>query len=261
MRLFQILRNLHAQARSEGSSLAWTLFDYACATAARLCLLPISRSTREDPYHLLFRKFVAEVNRIQGAKLLEIGSRARSGLVYTQGFDRHVRYTGLDIMEGPNVDVVGDIHNLSENVAAESADAIFCISVFEHLGMPWKAALEINNVLKPGGLLFIATHSTFPLHDRPWDFFRYSGDGFRTLFHKLSGFEILEIAEGLPCRVIPLGFEPAMKGMERRNTGYLGVAMLARKIGPADGRLAWDIRLEEFLTTHYPQGNLQDSVR
>ncbi len=260
MRFLRILRNLNAQARTGGAPLVWTLFDYACSKAARLCMLPLSRSTRKDPYHLLFQRFVAEVNGTVGADLLEIGSRARSGMVYTQGFDRHIRYTGLDIMEGPNVDVVGDIHNLSAHVAPESMDAVFCISVFEHLGMPWKAAVEINRVLKPGGLVFVATHSTFPLHDRPWDFFRYSADGFRTLFHKLSGFEMLETAEGLPCRVIPLGFEPAMKGMERRNTGYLGVAMMARKTGPADPRLAWDIRLEEFLSTHYPPGNLDGAA-
>jgi hypothetical protein len=155
-------------------------------------------------------------------------------------------------MEGPNVDIIGDIHALSKIVTLDSFDAIFCISVFEHLGMPWKAVLELNKVMKTGGELFIATHSTWPLHDRPWDFFRFSSDGFRTLFNEATGFEIIEVHEGLPCRIVPLGFEPSMRGMERCSDAFLGISMRARKISSPDPKLAWDVKMEEILKTHYP---------
>jgi len=56
------------------------------ALAARIALLPASRPTSKDPYHAVFRHFVAHVNAIPAAKLLEIGSRARSGNIYTSGF-------------------------------------------------------------------------------------------------------------------------------------------------------------------------------
>jgi hypothetical protein len=46
-----------------------------------------------------------------GSKLLELGSRARSGNVVEFG---QVDYTGVDIMAGPNVDIVADVHYLSE---------------------------------------------------------------------------------------------------------------------------------------------------
>jgi hypothetical protein len=33
---------------------------------------------------------------------------------------------------------------------------------------------------------------------------------------------------------------------------FLGVALLARKVGPPDPRLAWDVSIGEFLNTEYP---------
>ena len=47
--------------------------------------------------------------------------------------------------------------------------------------MPWKAILEINAVLAEGGLLFVATHQSWPPHELPWDFWRYSPAAFQAL--------------------------------------------------------------------------------
>lgn len=223
------------------------------ARQARRLLAPLSPQggPAADPYHLMFRSFVERVNAMHSPNVLEIGARARSGNIYTQGFAEGVRYRGMDIIDGPNVDVVGDVHELSRVVERSSCDAIFSISVFEHLAMPWKAALEINAALRPGGLVFVSTHPVWPLHDRPWDFYRYSTDGFRALFHRLSGFEILEATEGLPCRIIPLLNEDSMRGLEQQ-PAYLGVTIIARKIGEPDPRLNWNISVDEFLGTEYP---------
>ena len=45
-------------------------------------------------------------------------------------------YVGFDIARGPNVDVVGDAHELSRHFPADHFDAVFALSVFEHLAMP-----------------------------------------------------------------------------------------------------------------------------
>ncbi|WP_373690468.1 methyltransferase domain-containing protein [Sphingobium sp. DEHP117] len=57
---------------------------------------------------------------------------------------------------------------------ASSFDAVYSVSVFEHLLMPWKVALEMNRVLRMGGIAYIHTHQTLGLHDMPWDFWRFS---------------------------------------------------------------------------------------
>ena len=228
-----------------------TATRYVSALAARIALLPASRGTSQDPYHQLFRRFVAEVNALPSPRIVEVGSRARSGNIYTSGFRTDIDYTGVDIHRGENVHMVADAHDLSSHLKSETYDAIFSISVFEHLAMPWKVVLEANKILKTGGMAFVSTHPTWPPHERPWDFYRYSKHGMSALFNKLTGFEIVDVCEGLPCRILPLGFEPSMRRMEVHDA-FLGVAILARKIGPADPRLQWDIPLKEFLDTSYP---------
>jgi SAM-dependent methyltransferase len=221
------------------------------ALAARLAFLPVSRPTSKDPYHLLFRRFIANMNALTAPTVVEIGSRARSGNVYTAGFRSDTRYTGVDIIAGENVHLVADAHDLSAHLQADSFDGAFSISVFEHLAMPWKVAVELNRVLKTGGLVFVATHPTWPPHEKPWDFYRFTQYGLSALFNKTSGFEIVDVCEGLPCRIVPLGFEPPMRRMAVHDA-FLGVAILARKIGPADSRLNWNVSLREFLATNYP---------
>jgi SAM-dependent methyltransferase len=227
------------------------LLRHASTLSARVALLPISRSTAKDPYHRLLTRFVAEVNTRQSPRVVEIGSRMRSGNKYTSGFRGDMLYTGVDILPGENVDVVADAHALSKHLDREAFDAFFSISVFEHLAMPWKVVIEANKVLKVGGLVFVSTHPTYPPHDRPWDFYRFSKHGMAALFNKLTGFDILDVCEGLPCRIVPMGFEPAMRGMQIHEA-FLGVALLARKVGPPDPRLAWDVSIGEFLNTEYP---------
>jgi len=126
--------------------------DWGFSMCAALPLRDINRSkfvlrfnagiTRSDPASG-FRahedtKFEAMVDTIRGevaerkGRLLEIGSRARSGTTYRHWFPSDIDYVGFDITNGPNVDLVGDAHHLSRYVGQE-VNFIFSIAVFEHL--------------------------------------------------------------------------------------------------------------------------------
>jgi SAM-dependent methyltransferase len=211
----------------------------------------IDLDTSQDPYHKIFRSFIEEADRRATGRILEVGSRARSGNIYKGLFRSYAEYVGLDIIEGENVDVVGDIHRLSRYFDEEKFDFVYSISTFEHLAMPWKAVLEINKVMATGGWLYIATHPTWPPHERPWDFWRFSEEGFRVLLNPVTGFEILECSAGLPCSIVPFGHEPAMTGLCEQPAN-LGISVIAKKIGPSDRRLAWDVDVSEILDTTYP---------
>ena len=212
---------------------------------------PLSWRSRPRPSADVYGRFVAEVNALERPRLLEIGSRARSGNVQTDAFPR-AEYVGFDVLPGKNVDVVGDAHDLSSHFPPEHFDAAFAISVFEHLAMPWKVILELNRVLKPGGLVCVFTHPTYPPHDRPWDFWRYSSHAFDVLFSEPMGFELLSCAEGMRCSIVPFGNEPALVGLWRE-PAYLAVTALARKRRAPDPRLSWDIPLRDVLSTGYPR--------
>ena len=212
---------------------------------------PFHRDSASEPSHAVFERFVEEVNALERPRVLEVGSRARSGNVQTHRFPR-AEYVGFDVMPGENVQVVGDAHDLSSHFPAENFDAAFAVSVFEHLAMPWKVVLELNRVLKPGGLVCVFTHPTYPPHDRPWDFWRYSPEAFEVLFSAPNGFELIACGEGLPCSIVPLASEPALVGLWRE-PAFLTVAALARKTGAPDARLRWDVPLTDVLSSRYPR--------
>jgi SAM-dependent methyltransferase len=200
-----------------------------------------------------FEEFRAEVNRTKG-RILEIGSRqvVRGGESKRALFPE-CSYVGFDYYKDANTDVTGDVHQLSKHFGREF-DAVFSLAVFEHLALPWVAAAEINKVLKPGGLTFHSTHFAFPVHEKPWDFWRYTDQSLRILFSPPVGFEVIRSGFDTPARLHPdtrrddlmhLPMEPA----------WIGVSVLARKIAEIDPtRFVWSASVADCLGTEsqYP---------
>jgi SAM-dependent methyltransferase len=216
-------------------------------------LTPIKKKTDSDPFYQVFNRFTSSVNAMPDAALLEIGSRNVTGTVMRDHFQSSVDYTGLDIHEGENVDVVADVHELSSHLPGDRYDAVFTISVFEHLAMPWQAVIEINRVMKPGGLLFIATHPVIPPHELPWDFWRYSNETFKVLLNQRTGFEILESEEGAPARILSLSRDRTTSHVHLVPV-HQSIAVLARKIDVPDPTLSWHLPVTNILHTQYPKG-------
>lgn len=106
-----------------------------------------------------------------------------------------------DIEPGADVDVVTDAHKL-DNWDPGSFDAYVAVSLYEHLERPWIAAEAAARVLKPGGLLYVATHQSFPLHGYPSDFFRFSDAALALIFTD-AGFEVLYKGYAYACQIIP----------------------------------------------------------
>lgn len=204
--------------------------------------------TSQDPYHLNFAFFIREVNKLKKYRLLELGARTGNKKSL---FSDYEEYIGFDIHPGDGVDVVGDCHHLSTHFPVNYFDAVFSIMVFEHLAMPWKVILEINKIMKPGGLLFIATTPAWPPHALPWDFWRFSKESFNILLNPSMGFEILKCDEGLPCSILPLGYEEPMIGMHK-HPANLAVSLIARKCQTYDERLVWDVEIKQILDSIYP---------
>jgi hypothetical protein len=157
-------------------------------------------ATPDDDPHGSWTVFRDEVNRV-GGTVLEIGSRARSGNTVRDQFGPQVDYIGMDIANGPNVDVVGDAHDLAASISRK-VDWVFSISTFEHLLMPWKVALSINSIMREGGKVYTQSHQTWPCHDEPWDYFRFSREAWAGLFNAHTGFEILRATCGEPVSIL-----------------------------------------------------------
>ncbi|MDQ8179246.1 methyltransferase domain-containing protein [Pelagicoccus sp. SDUM812005] len=203
-----------------------------------------------DRSHQICAEFFESLCQAQSPlKVVEIGSRARSGITRKHQFGERNDYIGFDILDGPNVDVVGDIHSLSSYFPLKSLDAIAGFSVFEHVAMPWKAAIEINKVLKLGGRCLFHTHQTWPVHESPYDFWRFSTDSWRAIFNKASGFKIIEAACGEAATIHPLIQSSGSKQFEAA-LGYLSSSVLVEKI--SDTNLNWDVDIREIHQEEYP---------
>lgn len=142
--------------------------------------------------HSSWVDYLSSTFNAPGRRVLELGSRNVTGANHRHRFAR-AEYIGFDFYPGENVDVVGDAHHLSSYFQGqERFDLIFSSAVFEHLYMPWVAAIEIQKMLKLGGHVFIETHFSFSSHERPWNFFQFSDMGLRALFNRSLGFDLVD---------------------------------------------------------------------
>ena len=194
------------------------------------------------------RRFIAATRTLPNARILDIGGRDRSGLDRSLSFGS-AAVTVLDILPSENVDVVGDAHNMANLLPHDSFDAIYSVSVFEHLLMPWAVALQMNRVLKQGGIAFIATHQTIGMHDAPWDFWRFSDTAWDGIFNKFTGFEIVERILDCEQFVIPFVWSPGKQDAERA-AGFEVSAVWVKKTH--EPTVSWDVIVSDVAATSYP---------
>lgn len=158
--------------------------------------------------------------------VLEVGTRkwGTESTHHKHLFPNATNYVMSDFMDGDDVDVVSDVHDLKE-FDDETFDAFFSSSLFEHVQYPWVAAQAILRVLKPGGWLYTATHQTFPVHGYPHDYTRWTDKGLKSVF-EWAGFQVWAADMNTRC-VIQKPDE--IEVWDPNAPAYIGVAVYAIK--------------------------------
>ncbi|MBL8297677.1 MAG: class I SAM-dependent methyltransferase [Rhodanobacteraceae bacterium] len=147
-----------------------------------------AQRVRHSPLHPQWVSF-----RFKEMAAREVAARARGSVVdigcadsaLHERLDASVGYIGLDYpgtataLYRTRPDVFGDAQQLPFQDA--SFDCLVVLDVLEHLPRPQASLIEAARVLRPGGKVLLHVPFAYPLHDRPYDFWRMTGHGLEAL--------------------------------------------------------------------------------
>jgi SAM-dependent methyltransferase len=157
-------------------------------------LLPNWLARCINPIPFMVRDFLTEVasQTPVGSVVLDAGA----GECQFADLFSHCRYISVDFAKGDSkwnykhLSAVGDLLHLPLKNA--SIDAVICTQTIEHISEPTVLLNELCRVMKRGANLYLAAPLGFPIHQPPYDFFRYTNYGLEQLLRK-SGFSIQSI--------------------------------------------------------------------
>lgn len=128
--------------------------------------------------------FVVEATKVlkMSGPVVEIGARPAEGQedsLDLRGLFPGEEFIGCDIQPGPRVDRIEDVHALTFD--SDSVGSFLALDTLEHVRDPIRAVQEMHRVLRPGGVLLLSSVMFFPVHAHPWDFWRFTPEGFAQL--------------------------------------------------------------------------------
>jgi SAM-dependent methyltransferase len=144
-----------------------------------------------------------DTHNTRSLNIVEVGSYSFDGLTAASVFQLashspyhefpsfNVNYTGVDLIAGPNVDVVVE-QDKELPFPDNSVDIIISTSAFEHDQMFWLTFLDFLRILKPNGLLFLQAPSAGVEHRTPTDNWRFYRDAPYALeqWGRRSGYDV-----------------------------------------------------------------------
>lgn len=128
--------------------------------------------------------FIKQCRAFDAPKVLVIGGGARGSGTEALYDARDIRVVGTDVYVSPNVEVLADGHRLP--FADQSFHGVWIQAVLEHVVEPQRVVDEINRVLVDGGVVYAETPFMQPVHERAYDFTRFSRSGHRWLFRNFA---------------------------------------------------------------------------
>jgi SAM-dependent methyltransferase len=156
----------------------------------------VGTSTGREVELLLDR--VAESIGRRRPRVLQVGARVSVAdrnernwrTLVGKRFGPRARFVGIDLVAGDNVDRTLDICSpprmLKASLGGEAFDLVICCHVLEHTQSPVRAARNIESLLRPGGLAYVATPWSQAFHAAPDDYWRFSVRGLGLMFRRLE---------------------------------------------------------------------------
>ena len=148
--------------------------------------------------YLVYKNLIRDLNKAvykyAKGKVIDIGCGNKP---YENIFKGKIdEYIGCDVMQSDlkKVDIICEANNIP--LKSLSFDTAFSTQTIEHVADHQGLANEAFRLLKPGGYFIVSGPLYWPLHEEPYDFFRFTKHGFTYVFEK-AGFEVTEINSAL----------------------------------------------------------------
>jgi SAM-dependent methyltransferase len=158
----------------------------------------------------------------EGALVLSVGSGGEINNLLDEHSKRHnFKVISIDIDPKRFPDIVGDI--CTYDIGESLFDVVIMGEVLEHLHSPQSGLDNVHRSLKPKGRLLLTVPFILPIHDAPYDYFRFTRHGLEMLLKKFSSFEIKErnsYFEAIDVLWVRLLLDPS------RNSKYLSYLMI-----------------------------------
>jgi SAM-dependent methyltransferase len=140
-------------------------------------------------YKSLFRDLLIAIDKHAKGKLLDIGCGNKP---YQSLMTNITEYIGCDIIQSSNncVDIISQATNIP--VDNKSFDTVFSTQTIEHVEDHLAMCKEAYRTLKNGGYFIVSGPMYWPHHEEPYDFFRFTKYGLKSILEK-AGFEIVDI--------------------------------------------------------------------
>jgi cephalosporin hydroxylase len=154
-------------------------------------------------------EIVNQFSRIFAAPepIIEIGAlqvEGQSGPADLRGYFPQKKYIGVDMRPGPGVDQTEDFERRT-SFSDQSVSTIITLDTLEHVYDTFHFVEEVNRILAPGGLFLMVSVMYYPIHDHPFDHWRFTPETFRRLVAPIGEPLICtQGAEDFPHTVIAL---------------------------------------------------------
>jgi SAM-dependent methyltransferase len=128
-------------------------------------------------------------------------------------------YIGADMRNGTGVDKILDLCAI--DLPSASVGTVLCMDTLEHVEYTRKALDEIYRILKPNGMAVISSVMCFPIHDHPYDYWRFTPEAFRSLLkHFNSSFVGFSGKKDFPHTIVGIGFKGKSPEMDDFNVKF-----------------------------------------
>jgi hypothetical protein len=87
---------------------------------------------------------------------------------------------------------------------------------------------KLVKIIEVGSITYHSSHFAWPIHEKPWDFWRFSDEGLRVLFSPALGFEIIKSGLFEPLRFHLDQVNPSQELLATQ-PGFGGVAIFSQK--------------------------------